>query len=184
MPSAAWERSPAADRGPPAKPAKHAPQPRKTEETEVLVKSRMSPFLPLATIRANPSSAADGRSSNVVALADAEEWIGHKFPILEDLSINRELAVGTWRLVLYRWDCPKCLALLETSDELRRGAPMSTRFACVSVSTDQRPIDRYVPGLARCLNGQLTDDRYSWVIPTPLHIDLQDGVVINVVRSD
>lgn len=104
-------------------------------------------------------------------------WIGQALPIEPFIKINRDMSKGTWRLVMYRANCPKCTSRIAMYEDLnRRSEYLEGSIALVEVPpyTSSSKISRGVITYGRL------DDRYRWYISTPLEICLVDGIVVKI----
>lgn len=122
-----------------------------------------------------------------VARQDAEEhvivlphsWIGAPLPIRDDGYIGGSVMSGKWRLVLYRPDCGECAHVLRehlSRDGLTAVRPDIGRVAFVDVtSSTGSPYSMLLGSNAARLSPGTT-----WLAQTPLVIDVEDGVVVQV----
>ena len=55
---------------------------------------------------------ADGRKT---ILLEPEKWVGKEFPLffLFDKEVTQKLRVGSWTVIFYHTDCPKCMGLID-----------------------------------------------------------------------
>jgi hypothetical protein len=50
--------------------------------------------------------------NQAVILLEPEKWVGRRCPILKYTDIGEELSHGSWLVVLYHHDCPRCRELV------------------------------------------------------------------------
>jgi hypothetical protein len=113
----------------------------------------------------------------LVAL-DVENWKGKQLPIIDYVDIAHLLETGSWRVVFYHRNCPKCADLLSKLGN--DGTLNGTRIAGIHVP----PLSGFVlPSTplngTRIVNGELAPTK-RWVVSTPVVIDLVDGKVVAV----
>jgi len=105
-------------------------------------------------------------------VVDTSDWVGRRFPLLEETDIADRLRAGNWLVVLHRPDCEAC----------RRGVPRfieQARTNGAAVALVEVPVagstvaDEERDG---GVSGHLRRDR-TWVVRTPLAVWIKDGVV-------
>jgi hypothetical protein len=107
-----------------------------------------------------------------VVILEPGEWIGRRFPLLDDLMIDAPITRGKWTLLLYRRDC---LACARTLSEISAAAAGGERIAVIEVPSSNVP--DVAPSDPAVVWGTLRDTKV-WVVQTPEIIRLFDGVVI------
>jgi len=123
----------------------------------------------------------DGRT--VVLTPDA--WVGQRFPLLRYIDIGGELAQGSWTVLLYHHDCPKCQ---ETISRLREFSRESVSRGPIGLALAEIPPYHFAGPDATfddlpCVRGNL-DDRMDWFVEAPLIVTLSDGRVLAVMRYE
>ena len=59
---------------------------------------------------------------------EPEKWIGKRFPLLDYIDIGDKLKEGSWVVVLYHHDCPKCKEAMPKYEELGAVRQLTTGF--------------------------------------------------------
>lgn len=138
------------------------------------------PALAMAVWRpATESSRGISFASSGFVLLEPDKWIGQPFSLTEYLDIveHEHLLQGSWILLFYRHDCPKCQQVLPyyelLAEQLREGHE-ETQVALIEVPP-------YGPsGLSThslCRLGRLSGDK-EWLIVTPVEVQMVNGQVI------
>lgn len=117
---------------------------------------------------------------------DPKTWIGHRFPLIDQIDIGNRISVGRWKVLLYRSSCPKCQQALsrlqESADTVSSmGLQATSPFAAIEVPPFY--LDAIAQHLDWCHNGCLVDDK-TFFIETPLLIELKDGIVLYTSSQD
>ena len=103
-------------------------------------------------------------------------WVGERFPLLEYIDIGEVLSAGSWVLVLYHHDCPKCAEAMpeyQRMGEELRDTGQATRVALIEVP----PHGTLAPVATAALwHGKLSD-RKEWLVATPSEVWISDGRV-------
>lgn len=120
---------------------------------------------------------AGENGANVVVL-EPEQWVGKRFPLLEEIDIGEELARGKWKVLLYHHDCPKCQAAL---NRLSKYLPeKTTRAAAIEAPPYSATTSASLQAaLAGNRQGHLSDSN-KWFVSMPCEISLADGTVTAV----
>jgi hypothetical protein len=120
--------------------------------------------------------AADGTldESDGVVLLDPMTWVGKPAPLLKYIDIGHELATGTWLIVLYHHDCPKCQEALPRYESMARNSG-GMRVALIAVPP-YGDGDLAAPD-SRCRLGFLQPVK-RWFVTTPAEIIVHDGIVM------
>jgi hypothetical protein len=114
------------------------------------------------------------------ALAEASEWTGRRFPLLDYTDIGHHLIRGEWWVLLYDHDCSICQTVLK---ELESGGPVSEWETERGVATiDLSSSSSSVPIRLAAVQGRLRG-RLDWIMETPQWIQINDGIVSKVKRS-
>jgi thiol-disulfide isomerase/thioredoxin len=112
-------------------------------------------------------------------LLEPESWIGKPFPLTSfiDISEREGLSRGSWIVVFYRHDCPKCQQALPRYERLAEqlvSAKEDTHIALIEIPP-------YGPvGLSDnqlCCPGRLNDSK-EWIITTPAEVRVMNGQVV------
>ena len=123
-------------------------------------------------VSAQPASSNEGlQVVGDLTILEPADWVGKPLPISD--SIDIDVSLGVWGVLLHRHDCPKCQEVMPEYERLA-SKWQSTGIAFVEVPphADQRE------KLAHVACGRLTDDR-EWFTETPVEIQLEDGIVVN-----
>jgi hypothetical protein len=120
----------------------------------------------LAFIAAHVSSDQD------VVVVDFRESVGKPFSLLNSIDVGVRLRTGTWVVMLYQHDCPKCHLAI---GKLLNGEK-SHDVALVEVP----PYDIDSSFIQGQLEYGRLNSEISWFVQTPTIVQLQDGVVIAV----
>ena len=105
-----------------------------------------------------------------------EQWLGKEFPLAGETGIADEIACGEWVVLFYHQGCPSCerarRALLATSQRVVviEVAPSEAAGGAGSAIPDA--------WLFRALDGT-----QNWLVETPVILELTDGVVRAVRRT-
>jgi hypothetical protein len=111
---------------------------------------------------------------------EPEKWVGQRLPLLDYVDVGDELAHGNWRVLLYRHDCLRCVAVLPQYDRL---ACVTDRKAVAGVALIEFPpyaprnASRDGPNVPGCRRGRVSG-QYEWLVETPLEIQVVEGVVV------
>jgi hypothetical protein len=112
-------------------------------------------------------------------LLEPENWIGKPFPLTDfiDISERERLSRGSWIVVFYRHDCPKCQQALPRYKRLAEeliSANEDTHIALIEIPP-------YGPAMLStnqlCRLGRLNDSK-EWIITTPAEVRVTNGRVI------
>ena len=129
------------------------------------------------------SGVLDGVGRTV--LLKPEEWIGERFPLLEHIELGREradLSTGTWGIVVYSRDCPKCEAIravLEGLADKLIASQAAPRLAFVELSIAVPALAAAVPAWRGGVAGRLRP-AHEWFVETPTVVVVRDSVVRRV----
>ena len=136
-------------------------------------------FLAVIAGRGGPRTMIDAESiadqSSVILMP--ESWIGRRFPLTADIDIGEHLSRGSWTLVFYHHDCPKCREALPRYERLAekwRHAGLDSEFALIQVP----PYVAEVPVTDRSWWHGTLSDRKEWFVTTPAEVKLVDGWVV------
>ena len=109
---------------------------------------------------------------------EPETWVGKELPILRSIDIADQLRTGTWLVMLYHHDCPKCIQAIPTYERMARDMESSggfPRIAFVAVPPyGQGPANQEGPWAL----GKL-DDEKVWFVSTPVVIVMRSRVVVS-----
>lgn len=119
-------------------------------------------------------SAEGGATSGGLLILEPDKWVAQSLPIAE--SIDLDLKVGDWTVLLHRHDCPLCQAVIP---QFENRAKNGERIVLVEVP----PYGDFEPRTEACTYRRLKDD-HEWFVQTPVEIRLHDGVVTAVHTFD
>jgi hypothetical protein len=117
-------------------------------------------------------------ANQAVVLLEPEKWVGRRCPILKYTDIGDELSHGSWLVVLYHHDCPRCRELVpeyEGRAAASAADPTAPKTAFVAVPPHGDLLWQFDPD-SPCRLGRLKDTK-TWFVTTPAVLRLQDGVV-------
>lgn len=109
------------------------------------------------------------RAGDIVVL-EPETWIGKPLPIVD--AVDLDLSQGRWIVLLHRHDCSDCREAIPRYEELA----FDQAVALIEVPPFGES-EKVSHGWA--IRGQLSNN-HEWFVPTPVEIQLQDGVVVAV----
>ncbi len=118
-------------------------------------------------------------------LLKPEEWIGKRFPLLEHFEFGQEranLEMGTWGIVLYARDCPKCEAIRAELEGLAgrlAASHAAEQLAFVEVPIDGHPSATPSHAWHGGVAARLARGR-DWFVETPTVVVVRDSVVRQV----
>ncbi len=118
-----------------------------------------------------------GQSRTVIV--DVKEWVGQSWPLLPNINIAARLSAGTWIVLLVRTDCSVCQRQIPGFlDAIDRARPeLQTPKTVLLTVPEQRAIATSMKDVIPKADGSLRHD-IRWVVPTPLFLKLQEGVVL------
>lgn len=99
-----------------------------------------------------------------------EDWIGKQFPLVETAELPSEIQQGKWLVLIYREGCPACERSLRHLGELSMAKLVIELASEPDVS--HTAMTRYDD-----LLWVSVPEGKSWVMETPVAIELQGGVV-------
>jgi hypothetical protein len=143
----------------------------------ILVSVLATPFLAALSYGRLREFASVSNSADPVML-DPETWIGDQFPLLQDLGIGRQLANGSWVVVLYHHDCSDCQAVLPRYQALAsdpRYVPQAFRVALIEMP----PYDVTHQSIGLSIERGRLSDKKDWFVRAPAEILLRDGQVVD-----
>jgi hypothetical protein len=118
---------------------------------------------------------------------DPKDWIGRRFPLLDDIDIRYDIETDEWEILFYRPNCSKCDAVLRpylAAFEARESSGFDPRVAFIEIPGDSFPNPTDAPrafAAPGCKFGQLVGDSKTWSLPTPLLVSTVNGRVTTVV---
>jgi len=117
-------------------------------------------------------------SSDEIVVLEVEQWEGKTLPILDYLETQSAIGQGTWVLVLYHENCPKCEnAIRRVLDQKKNESVALVEIPPLSGSSSQgRATSTDSPGVVRTV----LDHGVRWSVATPVVLRLQDGMIISV----
>lgn len=108
-------------------------------------------------------------------------WSGQVFPLLDYMDIGDRLAKGRWRVLLYHHDCSRCREAIQSWIRGDVGEDFYGR-ALVEVPPFGSLDAAAVAEARGWVHGRLSDD-HTWFVPTPVFVQIQDGIVKQVRRE-
>lgn len=117
-------------------------------------------------------------SSDEIVVLDTERWEGKTLPILDYLETQGAIGQGTWVLVLYHENCPKCENAIRRVLEKKQDESVAlVEIPPLSGSSSQgRATTTDSPGVVRTV----LDRGVRWSVATPVVLRLQDGMITSV----
>src|SRR5207247_2154564 len=99
---------------------------------------------------------ADGTldENAAIVLLEPDKWVGKSAPLLKYIDIGNELAVGSWLVVLYHYDCPKCQEAFPRYESMARNFD-GMRVALIAVPPYGDADSTSVPPESPCRLGLL-----------------------------
>jgi hypothetical protein len=107
-------------------------------------------------------------------------YVGQSLPLLPNISIDVNMRRGAWDVIVFSLDCPKCLLYLDRFPFVDYKSQLPRRVAFISIGHSP-PVA--LPHL------QFDGAYHGWIrelphgIAIPFHVRLQDGIVVEVVRT-
>ena len=117
------------------------------------------------------------KSSGFV-IVEPEKWIGERLPLLPFIETDHQIASGPWLLVLVHHDCDMCQLLVSQLNAKDSTEPTKTLLVEVAPNNEPWAFENGSLFLAR-LNRQ-----HEWFAKVPAMIEIDNGVVRNVVVRD
>jgi len=117
-------------------------------------------------------------ANNRFVLLEPEKWIGRPFPLVRHIHMAEHecLSQGSWLLVLYHHDCPKCQQALPRYERRAKELKMANDETIIAL-IEMPP---YGPAILSdnplFHHGRLSDSK-EWLIMTPAEVRLIDGQV-------
>ncbi len=111
---------------------------------------------------------------------DPAVWIGKRLPIMDLIETREDLSTKLWTLVLHRHNCQSCRTLMPGYLERARNLSQesgSPRLALIEIPPFSTTPTSDLPAVAI---GRLRASK-TWVVPTPIEINLVDGIVTSSV---
>jgi hypothetical protein len=116
-----------------------------------------------------------------VVVLEPPVWVGQQLPLLAHIDIGRELAKGSWTVLLYRRDCPRCHEVipnyLSLAEELAKD-PEAPRVALVEVSVSQAHTTEDIALSSPYAKVGYLDDSNRWFVQVPVALALHEGIVL------
>ena len=112
---------------------------------------------------------------------EPETWLGNEFPLAGYIDIGDELVQGSWIIVLYHQDCPKCQeAIAEYERRARRAGESQEGQRIALVELPPYGVDERTGSANELLRyGRLTDTK-TWFASTPCEIQISNGLTQSV----
>ncbi|AMV24332.1 hypothetical protein VT84_08040 [Gemmata sp. SH-PL17] len=103
---------------------------------------------------------------------DSSDWVGRRFPLLEETDIADRLRAGAWLVVLHRSGCEECRRQVpRLTEQARLGGASVALVEVPTVGGEAGDMERGIG-----VPGRLRADR-TWIVQTPLAVWVRDGVV-------
>jgi len=111
-----------------------------------------------------------------LVVLEPEQWIGKRFPLFDYIDIGEYLATGSWILVIYHHDCPKCREAIGKYARLAHDSKQADQD--VQVALIQVPPYGTIGPIANPIRwrGKLSD-RKEWFVITPSEVRITHGQV-------
>jgi hypothetical protein len=132
-----------------------------------------------------PSASGVSLGHGNLVILEPEKWIGNLFPLDQSIEMADpgRLRGGSWVLVFYHRDCPKCRLALASYERLAQ------HYKDVGTGVDIALIE--VPSFARgehiasrlCQIGRLSASK-EWIIKTPAEVRVTDGEVTGATSDE
>ncbi len=138
------------------------------------------PALSLAVRRPGlDSSIESALAHSRFVLLEPEKWTGKPFLLTDyiDMTERERLSHGSWIVVFYRHDCPKCQQAhpqYERLAEQVRSADEETNIAMIELPPYGPSVLATIPF---CHHGRLNESK-EWLITTPAEVRITNGRVI------
>jgi hypothetical protein len=116
------------------------------------------------------------RERSDLILFDPQTWVGQRVPFLDEIDGGEKLSRGSWRVLFYHHDCPKC------QEALRKYEALSRAMADSSVALIELPPfeDDLIEPCPACHRMRLSKST-NWFIRTPCEILLRNGQIQSVI---
>lgn len=136
---------------------------------------------------ARPKEAVTGKSHTVdprqTVVLDPQTWIGHPFPLLNEIDTGNELRSGQWLILLYQAGCSTC----DTARQKLETTVPNDQRQCMIISVPPHATDDNSTGVgvaqALVRRGRLNETS-NWSIHVPVSMTLSDGYVVSIVHRD
>ena len=115
---------------------------------------------------------------------EPETWVGKRFPLLQYIDLQHQLAEGKWVVVLYHHDCPECRDVIPEYEQLAHrlaGRLDGLRVGLIEMAPYARD-DDLGSGDGTCARGRLADVK-EWFTATPVEFVLDRATVIDVATG-
>jgi thiol-disulfide isomerase/thioredoxin len=125
------------------------------------------------------SSLESSLANSRFVLLEPEKWIGKPFPLTEyiDVAEPEHLSQGSWILLFYHYDCPKCQEALPRYERLAE-EPTTVNEETKIMLIEIPP---YGPSVFSAnpvfYHGRLSESK-EWLITTPAEVRIKNGQVI------
>lgn len=121
---------------------------------------------------------AEGDAGDFVVV-EPEQWVGRPCPLLPYIESDVDMANGTWTVVLYHEDCPKCIRMVQTLGEEVHEGKVKGAVLLVRVPPYSRTPSSPTQGGSRLFNyGTLRLGR-RWFVQAPATFCLDKGIVVD-----
>jgi hypothetical protein len=120
--------------------------------------------------------ASSGASENMTILSP-DDWVGKDFPITSSIDPATEITKGSWDVLMFHHDCPKCQEVVPVQ-RAHAAANPSTRLLLLEV-----PPCGPAPEDSRNVTVAKLNERQSWFVSAPVMIRVVNGVVTSVTTD-
>ena len=120
--------------------------------------------------------ASSGASENMTILSP-DDWVGKDFPITSSIDPATEITKGSWDVLMFHHDCPKCQEVVPVQ-RAHAAANPSTRLLLLEVPPCGPPPEESPNVTVAKLN-----ERQSWFVSAPVMIRVVNGVVTSVTTD-
>jgi hypothetical protein len=119
----------------------------------------------------------DSMTKRNVIVLEPDKWIGNDFPLTNFIDIGPRLLKGSWIIVLYHHDCPKCQAELQKYSDIAL-LPVNLNNNVQIAIVEVPPYGS--AGSASDIVGEYgrLSASKQWIVTTPAVIRLESGRVI------
>lgn len=130
------------------------------------------------------------RAGEQARYLEPEQWLGARFPLARETGLADQIAHGEWTVLFYHHGCPSCerarQSLLRTS---QRVVVIEVSPGDIEVSRGDIEVSRgdiaggSGPAIPDAWLFRALDRRQTWLVETPVIVELADGIVRAVRRA-
>ena len=120
-----------------------------------------------------------------VVVLEPQKWIGKQFPLIGYIDIGHQLEEGSWTVLLFHHDCPKCQEALSYLRQLARESVLREplRLALAELPPYDPAVRDASSDDVPYVGGKLNDSK-NWFVEAPLILSLRNGKVVGVMRYE